>query len=89
MNISSDLPSPSENLGRSPLENPTGTKTIVATEPVAAVTSTVKGEKYSSTVNKSENGYDATVPVAPPITVHGDSPQQVEKAVNQMVDYYA
>jgi predicted RNase H-like HicB family nuclease len=61
----------------------------VATEAIAAVSSTVKGERYTSTVNKSENGYDATVPVAPPITVHGDSPQQVEKAISQMVDYYA
>jgi hypothetical protein len=89
MNISSDLPSAIGNLGPSPLESPTGTKTIVATEAIAAVSSTVKGERYTSTVNKSENGYDATVPVAPPITVHGDSPQQVEKAISQMVDYYA
>jgi hypothetical protein len=89
MNISPDLPSPFESHGASPLESPTGTKTIVATQAVAAVSATVKGEKYSSTVNKSENGYDATVPIQPPITVHGDSPQQVEKAVNQMVDYYA
>jgi hypothetical protein len=72
-----------------PIESPIGTKTLVGATAYAAFSATVNGKTYSSTVEKSDGGYDATAPIAPPVTVHGDSPQQVERVVSQLVDYYA
>ncbi len=55
----------------------------------ASFSDTVRGETYSSIVSKSDTEYQATVSIPPAVTVRGGSAQEVEKALSQVVDFYA
>jgi hypothetical protein len=71
------------------IEDSNATLPTVDTVPCADFSATVNGKMYSSSVNESDAGYYATVPLSPPITVRGDSAEQVERTLAKLVDYYA